>query len=100
MTPAGDGVGVFCFPISDRKKCEACNENMEAYFPLEAEQVVMRAVNEFNAALLAGVPPAPKAQLKPVVEFTWRPRCDAVRMISASKRQDYQPHYLLPERPV
>ena len=95
------GIGAFCFLISDRKKCVACNEAMEseeAYFPLEAEQQVMRAVSELDTGLLVTLFPVPKGQMKSVIELTWCPKCEAVGMISASKWQDYQPHDLLPER--
>lgn len=97
------GAGALCLFFSDRRRCSACNTNMEseeAYFPLEAEQQVLRAVKEFNAAILAGLPPVPKAQMKSVIELTWCPRCEAIGLIGASKWQDSQPHELLPERQV
>src|SRR5262245_11669963 len=75
------GIGAFCFFVSDRKKCVACNAEMEvqeAYFPLEAEQRVLQAVTRFNTALLAGIPAVPKAQMKSVIELTWCPKCENV----------------------
>jgi hypothetical protein len=98
------GIGILVIiAASDQPRCVRCRrflESHEAYFPLEALNVVQHAVSTGDPSPLATLPAVPKNQMKSVVSVTYCPSCREVGRVSAEKWQDMQQQDVVPAREV
>lgn len=81
------------------EKCATCGKELdcrEAYFPLELESRVVQAVQQRDAATLAGLPMVPKNQMKMALHIATCPQ-HHVGTLELRKWQDFQPRDVLPE---
>lgn len=96
------GFALFAFSI-DAERCGGCGKHLvhgEAYFPLEWERHVLRAVELGVPYALAGAPMVPKNQMKMAVEMSYCPGCGGAGKMSVTKWEDFQPHTLIEERAI
>jgi hypothetical protein len=98
------GIGaLILFTGMDARKCAKCGalaESEEAYFPLEQIQTVVDAVEAENADALTDLQKVPKKQMKSVVDVWFCTGCGEVAEVEVKKWEDYQPHDVLPRKPV
>ena len=98
------GLGILLlFTSLDAQKCPKCGaiaEAEDAYFPLELLQNVVQAVESGSAESLVNAQKVPKNQMKTVLSVTYCPKCEQVATVEVTKWEDFQPHDVLPQRPI
>lgn len=77
--------------------CRECGDDLasnEAYFPLDAEAVVIRATALADTAYLSGLPKVPKAQMKMALDISYCTGCGNHGTVTVEKWENYQNHKL------
>jgi hypothetical protein len=77
--------------------CRECGDDLawnEAYFPLDAEAVVVRATALADTAYLSGLPRVPKAQMKMALDISYCTGCGNHAIVAVEKWENYRNHKL------